>query len=559
MTLVEASWHSICFAAGSRERSVYSSRPIVRGVFGLAVLLLASSAAGQQRGRSVSPQPTQSDLEAIVASQRVLGRAKLWLYRSHPFVGHLALRAPLAPVSWLSGMGTDGRCIYYNPRDVAKASTEHVLDQLVHQLVHSALAHPLRGPPADDPRAWDAACDRVVNQTLFELGLPLPSRVVRDRGPAERLSRQIAASGRYEGRGDDEHPWSRRAATDGGGRGNGQQDIAERGEKRAARTSSGGQEKEKEEQGNRQASTERARANDADRAADGDDRSEQRPERGERGGEQTGQQRQSPGQEPQRSIEPGAHGSGLSEAAAAALASLSQEDLDRWSAPPAPPVGRDREMLRAEWRERVEQAARAAGELPAGLRRDLPEAMARAKLPWDALTRDFVARNARSETSYARPSRRSFGQSSSLIFPGQHSLELDAVVALDVSGSITAADLAEMLPEVEAMRSRAKANFTLLAVDAELKGSWSFGPGQPLQWNQIEIEGGGGTSFVPAFEWVVDSGRRPDLLIYLTDALGEYPAARPQYPVLWVVKGGGVDLPPWGLVVDFDQKKRTDR
>jgi predicted metal-dependent peptidase len=44
--------------------------------------------------------------------------------------------------------------------------------------------------------------------------------------------------------------------------------------------------------------------------------------------------------------------------------------------------------------------------------------------------------------------------------------------------------------------------------------------------------------------------RRPDLLVYFTDALGEFPAREPVYPVLWLVKGKATV--PWGQRVQLN-------
>ena len=52
-----------------------------------------------------------------------------------------------------------------------------------------------------------------------------------------------------------------------------------------------------------------------------------------------------------------------------------------------------------------------------------------------------------------------------------------------------------------------------------------------------KIQGGGGTDFRPVFEWVCASGAMPDLLLYFTDAQGEFPPVEPAFPVLWLVKG----------------------
>ena len=62
--------------------------------------------------------------------------------------------------------------------------------------------------------------------------------------------------------------------------------------------------------------------------------------------------------------------------------------------------------------------------------------------------------------------------------------------------------------------------------------------------------GGGGTDFRPLFEWVAAEQLRPDLLVYFTDAEGEFPEYAPDYPVLWLVKGKAPV--PWGERVQLN-------
>jgi predicted metal-dependent peptidase len=61
--------------------------------------------------------------------------------------------------------------------------------------------------------------------------------------------------------------------------------------------------------------------------------------------------------------------------------------------------------------------------------------------------------------------------------------------------------------------------------------------------------GGGGTSFVPVFNWIEKHQIEPDALVYLTDMYGDFPSVAPSYPVLW----GSIskDVPaPFGEVVE---------
>ena len=53
------------------------------------------------------------------------------------------------------------------------------------------------------------------------------------------------------------------------------------------------------------------------------------------------------------------------------------------------------------------------------------------------------------------------------------------------------------------------------------------------------VEGGGGTDFRPVFDWVEHENRSPNMLVYFTDAEGDFPKLPPNYPVIWLVKGKG--------------------
>ena len=64
------------------------------------------------------------------------------------------------------------------------------------------------------------------------------------------------------------------------------------------------------------------------------------------------------------------------------------------------------------------------------------------------------------------------------------------------------------------------------------------------------MQGGGGTSFQPVFEWVERTGTRPDLLVYFTDAEGEFPLQEPNFAVIWLVKGQA--KVPWGQRIQLN-------
>jgi predicted metal-dependent peptidase len=118
-------------------------------------------------------------------------------------------------------------------------------------------------------------------------------------------------------------------------------------------------------------------------------------------------------------------------------------------------------------------------------------------------------------------------------------------VALDTSGSIGAEELSEFMTELDALKGQVRARVTVQACDERLDpgGPWTFQP-----WERIglpdQLGGGGGTSFVPVFEWLRARHMRPDVLVYFTDAEGEFPPHAPDFPVIWLVKGR--QQVPWG-------------
>ncbi|MCK7576982.1 MAG: VWA-like domain-containing protein [Chromatiales bacterium] len=80
------------------------------------------------------------------------------------------------------------------------------------------------------------------------------------------------------------------------------------------------------------------------------------------------------------------------------------------------------------------------------------------------------------------------------------------------------------------------------------------GPWRYEAWEQLalprQFEGGGGTDFRPPFDWAANQDRSPDLVVYFTDAEGEFPAHEPAFPVLWLVKGRAPV--PWGQRIQLN-------
>jgi predicted metal-dependent peptidase len=213
---------------------------------------------------------------------------------------------------------------------------------------------------------------------------------------------------------------------------------------------------------------------------------------------------------------------------------------NRENDPPAPLTQPEKERLQQQWQRHLAaaaQRAREAGRLSGTLARLTEHALA-TQVSWRALLAHHLNQIARDDYTWQRPSRRNGGQCDEVIWPALRSYCGDVYVAIDVSGSVTGKDLAEFLGELNALKGTTPVRITLFACDSALAAGapWIFEPWEALHMPH-PFAGGGGTSFIPVFKWIECHGRRPDTLIYFTDAVGEFPGEAPHYPVFWLVKG----------------------
>ncbi|GAB6042395.1 vWA domain-containing protein [Endothiovibrio diazotrophicus] len=216
-----------------------------------------------------------------------------------------------------------------------------------------------------------------------------------------------------------------------------------------------------------------------------------------------------------------------------------------------PPLGLDeRDQLAIQWGQRMAGAAQQAlqaGKLSGAMAR-LVDHLLQPQLPWRMLLARYLAGIAREDYNYLRPSGRREGPA---IYPSLRSSQLNVVVVIDTSGSINDDEMAEFLSEVNALKGQVRARVELHGCDAELdpRGPWSFEPWEPLRLPEA-LRGGGGTRFTPIFSYVDLQGNTPDLLLYFTDADGDFPEQEPHYPVLWLVKGRR--KVPWGQRIQLN-------
>jgi len=216
---------------------------------------------------------------------------------------------------------------------------------------------------------------------------------------------------------------------------------------------------------------------------------------------------------------------------------------------PPPLNNEERETLEIQWQQRMAGAAQQAmqaGKLSGSLAR-LIDHLLQPQLPWRMLLARYMSQSAKEDFSYMRPSRRE----GNAILPSLKSAQIDIAVAVDTSGSIKSAEMQEFLSEVSALKGQLRARITLIPCDNRImdKSPFFYEP-----WDDVTLEqsitGGGGTDFQPVFNWFNQTGQKPDLLVYFTDAEGIFPELEPNFPVIWLVKGKGKT--PWGQRVQLN-------
>ena len=108
---------------------------------------------------------------ALDELQRKVGKAKSLLILDHPFFGTACTKRPIiytdtVPTAAMSATGQ----MYMNVDFCAPLTVQQLMFLLAHEAMHYMLAHGLRRGHRD-PKAWNVAADKVINDTLIDAGV----------------------------------------------------------------------------------------------------------------------------------------------------------------------------------------------------------------------------------------------------------------------------------------------------------------------------------------------------------------------------------------------------
>lgn len=214
----------------------------------------------------------------------------------------------------------------------------------------------------------------------------------------------------------------------------------------------------------------------------------------------------------------------------------------------------------AEWKRAVKTAADAAkamGKLPDNLKRFV-EQLLNPTIPWQEKLRHFVMKAiGRDSHTWSKPHRRRL-ITQGVVLPSYTGFAAGhVVVAVDTSGSVSEKELQVYMTELQNILDTAKpTGVTVIACDADIHDVTELDGSDSLLDNMPPLGGGGGTSFIPPFDWCRERGLEPAAFIYFTDMMGSFPAEAPAYPVIWCATTD--QKAPWGETIPVDTKEYGD-
>lgn len=218
--------------------------------------------------------------------------------------------------------------------------------------------------------------------------------------------------------------------------------------------------------------------------------------------------------------------------------------------------GEERERARQEIKQAILNAAQSAeaGTLPKGVER-LIRSVTDPVMPWRELIQTNLTSAIRTDFSWMRPSRR--GWHMDAIMPGMTpGEEIDVVVAIDMSGSISNKQAQAFLGEIGGMMDAFDGyKVHVFCFDTEIYNPADFTSENLDSIDDYEPQGGGGTDFDAIFEYLKEVGNVPKRLIVFTDG---YPCGSwgdaDYCDTTWIIHGDPNPNPPFGTYALYDDK-----
>lgn len=218
----------------------------------------------------------------------------------------------------------------------------------------------------------------------------------------------------------------------------------------------------------------------------------------------------------------------------------------------------EREQVRQEVKQAIINAAQqaGAGNIPAGVERMIKE-LTDPVMPWRELLQTNLTSAIKSDYSWMRPSRR--GWHTDAVMPGMNpGEEIDVVVFIDMSGSISNKQGKQFLSEVAGMMESFDGyRIRVACFDTAVYNLQEFTSSNLDTIEEYELAGGGGTDFDCIFNFLKEEGIEPVRLVVFTDGYPFGSWGDPNYcDTTWIIHGDPNPNPPFGTYAIYDDHKK---
>ena len=470
-----------------------------------------------------------------------LQQARIDLLKEHPFYALLLLHLKFAIDPSCETAYTDGTRIAFNP-DFINAMTDIELKfVLMHEVLHVVLCHPFRHQSEYDCRAFDIACDLVVNSTVMdELGVKtfsigqcgelmhiLPNGMEGLHFTVEEAYQMVLTKLKELEAGEAQGDENNESDANGNSQKNNSKGKGEN-------TSSGGDAAESSDT-NGEDSDDNSESKDSDGGNKGDEKN--------KGNDNTHQQTRNEN----------SSGSGLDVYSPTGVIKGSFDDHSFWEGDTE-----DKQQTQ-EWLSRMINATEAIsimdpckgrGTIPACAQRMLKE-LTEPQNDWRTILENFIQEEI-NDYSFSPPDRR-FGDSPFFLpdFNEKDERVEHILFMIDTSGSMSDTMITEAYSEIKGAIDQ---------FDGKLQGWLGFFDAVVVEPQPFENEeefsiirpiGGGGTSFDIIFDYVQENmmDEPPASIVILTDGYAPFPEEEQAMgiPVLWIINNEEV-TPEWGKV-----------
>lgn len=209
--------------------------------------------------------------------------------------------------------------------------------------------------------------------------------------------------------------------------------------------------------------------------------------------------------------------------------------------------------IRDELKEAVLQSAQAAGagNTPSGIKRLIQQFTA-PKMRWQDLLRIQLESSLKNNYSFMRPSRKSWHTGA--VLPGMLPAEnLDVVIGIDASGSITDDMIRDFLSEVRGMMDLYNSyTIHVFSFDTEVYNPETYTEDSGDDLIHYDVQGGGGTDFDACWKYMKSEGIEPKQFIMFTDGYPYGSWGDEHYcDTVFVIHGDDTIEAPFGLTAHY--------